>query len=272
MKISSTVKHWLPPVFIQFINNNFGDGAKFSDQLTSWDFANSNCSGYGSSDILAHVLNATLKVKLGQASYERDSNIFSKIDYDWPALSGFLWAAARNRGNLNVLDFGGALGSSYFQHRDFLKNLFDVRWNVVEQPHFVEAGKTHIQDDILRFYSSIPECLSHNRPNVIFLSSVLQYLPKPFDILDSLMCSNADVLIIDKTIVNDTEFDRVYIQRVPKKIYKASYPCWSLSESKLMNAISGRYLLTAELASLSFPELSLISSDFKGYIFRRATL
>ena len=71
-------------------------------------------------DILDKVLAATLKVKQGQAVFERDSVLFDEIEYSWPLLAGLMWAAASNGGKLNVLDFGGALGSSYYQNRKFL--------------------------------------------------------------------------------------------------------------------------------------------------------
>jgi putative methyltransferase (TIGR04325 family) len=38
------------------------------------------------------------------------------------------------------------LGSSYFQNRKFLQSLPDVRWNVVEQPHYVDAGRKYIEE------------------------------------------------------------------------------------------------------------------------------
>lgn len=267
---SGMIKDWLPPIVARAINNRLGDGTRFDDSVNTWDAASSNCTGYHAKDILTKVLASTLKVKQGDAIFERDSVLFYKIEYVWPVLSGLMWAAARNGGALNVLDFGGALGSSYFQHQNILNTLPTVRWNVVEQSHYVEAGQTHIQDEVLRFYPSIIECLSENEPNVIFLSSVLQYLPDPTDILNSLLNVDADVLIIDKTIINHSDSDRVYIQHVPDSIYKASYPCWSLSESKLINTIADYYLLNIDFTSLNFTALRFIGSEFKGYIFQRA--
>ncbi|OAI13050.1 hypothetical protein A1507_18010 [Methylomonas koyamae] len=261
--------HWLSFICLKLSSNLNSGHIKFQGEFLDWSTASRHSIGYSADEILSKVVYATLAVKRGEAVYERDSVLFHKNEYDWPIMAGLMWAAALNQGKLNVLDFGGSLGSSYFQHRSFLNNLADVAWNVVEQSHFVDAGRIHIQDNILRFYPSIPECLSENKPNVIFLSSVLQYLRDPFDILNSLLVSDADVLIVDKTIVNDSQSDRLYIQHVPDTIYKASYPCWSLSESKLINAISIHYLLKSEFPSLSFPALNLIKSGFKGYIFQR---
>ena len=59
--------------------------------------------------ILGKVLEATLKVKNGEAVYERDLVLFDHIEFYWPVLSGLMWVAARNNGRLNVLDYGGTL-------------------------------------------------------------------------------------------------------------------------------------------------------------------
>ena len=72
-------------------------------------------------------------------------------------LSGLLWIAVRNNGKLNVLDFGGSLGSSYFQNKFFLDNLTDVNWCIVEQPEFVRTGNEYFDDQKTSFFNSIEE-------------------------------------------------------------------------------------------------------------------
>ena len=157
------------------------------------------CFGYDDENIVSKVLEATLKVERGEAAFERDSVLFDEIEYSWPALAGLMWAAARNSGELNVLDFSGALGSDYFRNRKFLQGFAVVRWNVVEQVHYVLAGQEHIQDEWLRFYPSIDACLSDTQSNVVLLSSVLEYLPKPKMILSQLFKARIGVVIIDRT-------------------------------------------------------------------------
>jgi putative methyltransferase (TIGR04325 family) len=66
-------------------------------------------------EALERLKDAYLKVKSGEAVYQRDSFIFDKIQYSWPLLSGLLWIASLNNSSLNVLDFGGSLGASYYQ-------------------------------------------------------------------------------------------------------------------------------------------------------------
>jgi putative methyltransferase (TIGR04325 family) len=265
--LEDLAKDWLPPVCLRMIRQCLTEGITFSGEYATWAEAQTNSTGYDADDILAKVFAASLRVKRGEVAFERDSVTFDKIEYDWPVLAGLMWAAARNNGRLNVLDFGGSLGSSYFQYRRFLGGLKEVRWNVVEQAHYVECGKTHIQDETLRFYPTISDCLTTNEPNAILLSSVLQYLEEPYLVLRQLMGSGIDILIVDRLIVNISDYNRIYLQHVPQAIYRASYPCWSFSDSLLKDFLGQYYELISDFASLDFPGLEKIDSIFKGFVW-----
>jgi putative methyltransferase (TIGR04325 family) len=258
-----------PPVMHRWLRRLGGGDIRFEGEFATWEEACAHCTGYDSEDILAKVLAATLQVKQGTAAFERDSVLFDENEYAWPVVAGLLGVAARNGGRLSVLDFGGSLGSSYFQSRELLKTLSTVQWNVVEQPHYVKAGQTYIQDERLHFYASIQECLTENKVNVILLSSVLQYLPDSASVFRSLLAVGADAMILDRTIINHSTSDRIYVQQVPSSIYAASYPCRSLSESRLLATTSDRYRLEADFSSLPFPALESIESEFKGYLLTR---
>ena len=263
------VREWLPPAIIRIIKQLRGSEIVFEGRFITWVEAASKCSGYDSVNILEKVLAATLEVKHGRAVFERDSVLFDEAEYDWPVVAGLMWAAAQSGGNLSVLDFGGALGSSYFQNRTLLVHLQTLRWSVIEQEHYVLAGRNHIQDDPLRFYTSIDECLLDNIPNLILLSSVLQYLPDVERIIEDICMIGAQTILIDKTIVNHSQQNSIHVQRVPTTIYEASYPCQSLSEKKLVEAFSSNYQLVSQFPSLEFSALDDIDSKFNGYIFTK---
>lgn len=235
MRLKQVLKDWLPPVVVRAACRARKDQIRFEGNYSSWEAAAAQCTGYDSDHILAKVLDATLKVKRGEAAYERDSVVFDEIQYAWPVTAALMWAAAQNGGRLDVLDFGGALGSSYFQNRPFLAHLPEVRWAVVEQPHYVAAGRKHIQDETLRFYNSIDECLIEGRPNAILLSSVLQYLPKPKLTLKIILEIGAEILIVDRTPFWKNEKPAsIAIQHVPPLIYRGSYPCWFFNFSEIL--------------------------------------
>jgi putative methyltransferase (TIGR04325 family) len=266
--IKAIAKDWLPAVILQWarrvVQRRLDDGEeiRFEGNFSSWNEAISDCTGYDSEPILAKVLEATLMVKRGEAAFERDSVTFSEIEYVWPLLTGLMWAAARNSGRLNVLDFGGALGSSYFQNRKFLDALPEVHWNIVEQSHYVEAGLANIQDHQLHFFNTIEECMSTHQPNVILLSSVLQYLESPFDVVHRLSTIGASILIIDRTPFSSQTTDKILVQRVPPSIYTASYPMRVFSEREFINALVSKWrLVSSNLSAEGFVHSS------EGFVF-----
>ena len=243
-------------------------GIWFEGDFRTWEEAASRCSGYADGAILDKVLGATRKVILGEAAFERDSVAFDRTEYSWPLLAGLMWAAARTRGRLSVLDLGGALGSSYFQNRKFLQAIPEVRWHVVEQPHYAEAGRINVHEEHLFFYETIEASALEDRPNVIVLSSVLQYLPDPHSLLRDLLRVEAETIILDRTSYStESNKDVIKIQHVPRSIYLASYPCRFFVEDDLLEFFkaNGYHLLEA------FDSLDRLhsSASWKGHIFSR---
>jgi len=222
-----TINNLLPPIFINFLRKVIkrSGSTQFKGNYQTWAVALKDASGYDDSKILKEVLSATLKVKNGERAFERDSVLFDTIQYSWPVTAGIMRVAAIQGGSLNVLDFGGALGSSYFQNREFLAGLNKVRWSVIEQPHFVSAGRDYIGDNQLIFYDSINESLNDSSPNVVLLSGVLQYLSEPWPIFEQLLCLGAQLVIIDRTpFLARGSSEQIKLQIVPSAIYDARYP------------------------------------------------
>ncbi len=269
-RLKEFARDWLPPVVVRLLQQRRSSGLCFEGDFTSWEEASAHCTGYDAKDILEKVLAATLKVKRGEAVFERDSVLFNEIEYDWPVLSGLLWAAASSGGKLNVLDFGGALGSSYFQNLQFLKWLPVVKWNVIEQSHYVDAGRNHIQDEQLRFYKTIEECLAENQPNVILLSSVLQYIEMPQKILEHLLDQKVSYLIINRTPFVRERNSILSIQRVPRSIFSATLPAWLLSEETISDILKmSNYVRVASFINEPSRSDRFL---FKGFIFKRGNL
>jgi putative methyltransferase (TIGR04325 family) len=270
MTFKSLIKSWLPPAVLRAVRSLSSGGILFEGDYATWEEAAAQCTGYDAEHILAKVLEATLKVKRGEAAYERDSVLFDEVHYAWPVTAGLMWAAATHDGRLNVLDFGGSLGSSYFQHRQFLGGLQDVRWSIVEQEHFVNAGKQYVQHEQLRFYQSVDECVKTEKPNVVLLSSVLQYLENPYEILERLSEIGAMLLIIDRSPFWPQNTDGLMIQHVPPKIYPASYPTHIFSEPGFRARMKKRWPSNVEFLS---PEGYVDSRAgrfvFKGFLLTR---
>lgn len=215
-----------------------------SGNYQTWDGAIAVSTGYNTNIILEKTRAALLKVKKGEAAYERDSVLFDEIQYAWPLLAGLMWVAARCGGVLNVLDFGGSLGSPCFQNRAFLSKLIEVRWNIVEQPRYVEIGKADFEDEHLKFYNDVNTCLMETQPNVIVLSSVLQYLEHPYTVLDQILKLPCEHTIIDRTPFWAGPSDRLCVQNVPPSIYPVSYPSWIFSREQFRSFLKEGWEIT----------------------------
>lgn len=263
--IKKTLKNVIPPGLRSRIR---GIRYGWHGNYDSWKEAGAHCTGYDSSEILNTVRKSMEKIRAGEAVYERDSVIFDKIQYSHPLLSSLMWIAALNRGELNIIDFGGSLGTTYFQNRIFLDSLPSVKWCIVEQPLFVQAGKESFSSDKLRFFESIEECRAEYRIDAVLFSSVLQYLEKPYQMINSVLSKNFRFIIIDRTPFISGK-DRITVQRVPPSIYRASYPCWFFNEEKFVSFFSPEYKMIMEFPAL---DSANIKSEFKGFLFAKSIL
>jgi len=263
-------KALLPPMFIELAARWRSTGCVWSGDYRSWGEAVADSSGYDAEAIVEQVKNAALKVKHGQAAYERDAVVFDHIEYSWPVLAGLMWIAARHGGRLDVLDFGGALGSSYFQNRHFLAQLQELHWSIVEQPRFVECGKRYFEDDRLRFYHSVDACLADRAPHAVLLSGVLSYLEKPYELLESLH-GRFPFVIIDLTPVHDGPRDRLTVQTVPPSIYPARYPCWIFSEERLISLLKRHFTIVTAFDSHIGQDLRIgpLRARYRGFILEQ---
>jgi putative methyltransferase (TIGR04325 family) len=256
MNLHNAVKQVLPPFLFDTLRSLHyqlfpSRGLCLRGNYSSWSEAVHASTGYDSDVILQKTKDALVKVKIGEAVYERDSVLFDEIQYSWPLLAGLMWAAARSGGRLNVLDFGGSLGSTYFQNHAFLKQLPDVRWSVIEQAEYIRVGKEFFEDDILRFYPTIDDYSAENTPDVVVLSSVLQYLENPYEILSRLLELRSDCIILDRTPFWEGGEDHICVQHVPASIYPASYPIWIFSKNRFLQFIQRNKLnIVAEFEAL----------------------
>jgi putative methyltransferase (TIGR04325 family) len=236
----------------------YGDGVHgwFGDYPT-WAAAEAESSGYNQERIFDVVRRAVCEVRDGKAACERDGVVFDHVQYSWPVIASLMAVAARESGVLNVLDFGGALGSVYWQARRFLQGLDSVRWSVVEQGGFVECGRREFENATIRFYDSIAACMAETRPNVILLSGVLQYVPEPWSLLEDITSLHVPYLLLDRTTCSTNGRNRLTVQNVPASIYKASYPCRLFDEAHLLSHLEDRYSLIEAFDAIDgrFPDV-----------------
>jgi putative methyltransferase (TIGR04325 family) len=265
--INNSLKEWIPPIILKtygYLINNQKYG--FFGDYQSWEEAKQHSIGYDSDLILQRVKESLCKVKEGTAVYERDSVIFNEIHYSYPVLAALLRVAIEDQGELSVLDFGGSLGSTYFQCKDFLSPVKRLKWNIVEQENFVNCGKLFFEDECLSFFYDIESCLQKENSKVILLSGVVQCLENPYLFLEKLINYNFEYIIFDRTAFLKGDKDRLTIQKVPPNIYPASYPAWFLNLERFLSIFMDKYKLILDFNSSDYVN---IPSEYKGFLFQR---
>lgn len=228
----SLLRQALPPIVWRALLKISGRGNRWLGNYPDWASAVNASGGYDSETIFEKVRHSARAVRDGTALWERDTVCFCHEEFNWQLLACLMTVAARSGGRLHVLDFGGALGSTYMQHRKFLTKLPECTWSVVEQRHVVTCGELEFKNDTLDFFDDIKKCFLVRPINVVLLSSVLQYLERPYELLEQVVGFSPAAIIIDRTPIAEAG-ERITVQHVPKSIYSASYPCRFLDQGRI---------------------------------------
>lgn len=230
----------------------------------TWEAAKSKCTGYNATAILDKIKDGALKVKNGEAVYESDGVLYDKIEHSYPLLAHLLWIA--QKGRISVMDFGGSLGTSYFENKPFMDRLEEVKWSVIEQQDFVTTGNIEIARDALKFYYTMDDATQERGMHDVFIMScVLPYLEKPYDFLSEIAARNFPYIIINNTYFNPQPGDRITVQKVPVYYYEASYPAWFLNYERVKAAFSDKYELVAEFNNDAFLYLYGRRVNYRGF-------
>lgn len=241
---------------------------KYIGNYSNWEEAEKQCSGYGDINILDKVEESTKMVLKGEAAFERDSVPFFEKEFSFHLLAWIELIAIQKR-SINILDFGGALGSTYLQNRDFLRKMsVEIKWNIVEQEAFVKRGKKLFEKNEVQFFNSIDE-ISDDIDIAIF-SSVLAYVDNWNEIIEQVLDKKSKYIIIDRTLVSSSE--RIAVQYVPVCIYPAVYPMRILNEKKVREIFEkSGYRLVHQFHSyvdsdIEFEDMKAIS---RGFVFEK---
>jgi putative methyltransferase (TIGR04325 family) len=189
------------------------------------------------------VIEAVRAVRDGRAAWERDGVTFATAEPHPPLLAALQSAAAQD-GRLEVVDFGGALGSAWRQHRAWLPR--GTSWRVVEVPALVEAGRREFADGALAFHASVDEAVAAGKPTVLLCSSVLQYLPDPMALLATEAARGWRDIILDRTALDPTGRGRICVQHTPPVLGGGRMACRLFNREELLGSFARDYALAAE--------------------------
>ena len=214
---------------------------KFNSQLrltgpySSYEAALAHSSGYDSPFILAKVKHAVGQMLEGKAVYERDGTVFTSLPKRLK-LRELLLKYLSPTGN--IVDFGGGLGGTFINNRDLVS--VGQHWAVIEQPTFVAAGQelAHDYGLPLEFHNNL-----HGLGcsiDLLILSSVLQYLPSPYEILQQVLKLAPKFILIDRTAFIDHGEEVWWVQDEPSYYgTPISYPISPLLEKRVLASLKG---------------------------------
>jgi putative methyltransferase (TIGR04325 family) len=173
-----------------------------------------------------------------------DGVMRDRIIYSPTILAFLLLVLSRQKSTLNIIDFGGGLGSNYIQNRKLLRHLraTSIYWGIVEQEAFAKLGREHFQTEELKFFSSIDEALS-SAPHcdaLIFTGS-LQNIAEPYALLDQIINAGINLIAMDRLLVSPSAADGAFVQRPdPVLYYPATYPVWCFSKEKFIERLTAK--------------------------------
>lgn len=239
---------------------------RWEGDYPSWPAAMRESGGYNEGRILRRSIRALRKVRAGGAKYEQDGVAFDAHPTVWPAMTAIREQVAKSNDRLRLVDFGGALGSLYFKFKPVWDGISDVRWQVIEQAHYVTAGRKEFADERLSFHLFAEAGPLMGESDVLLLSSVLQYLERPHETLDAMLAAHFSLVVMDRTPLITRGRDRLTVQHVPPALGRASYPCWHFDRDRLLAHFSADYEMRME-----FPAADgrLEGADYRGFVFRR---
>ena len=252
--IRKIVKHVTPPCLIdmaRWLNNklSFSPFYGVRGNFASWQKALDYCEkynhgkGYEAANIIDKVSHAIQEVRNGNAEFERDSFLFYEKDYNYQLLSALFLAfnGIDSSRPVQVVDFGGSLGSTFFQNRSLFATMKQpVVWNVIEQRHYVDRGRKEIPE--VNFYYDIEEYKNKSEDNsfdILLLSAVVDYIPDP-EVFANLLEYPWKYILIDRSFYHPEDKEVISVQTVPPSIYDAQYPLWLRSESKQKNMMASK--------------------------------
>lgn len=235
------LKSILPVFVINIINIILKRKIIFTGNYSSWQNALDNSRGYDDYKIFQKLKNSFQKVLYCRAKYERDSVLFYKDQINYPLIEIIEKIKLKLKKKIDILDFGGSFASIYFQNKSILKNKYFFSWSVIEQKKIIGfANSKKIKKKLkslysnLYFYLSIKDFYKNHNPDLVLFSGVLQYLENPFDILKLLIDKKVKYILVLRTPLHKYN-DQIMVQKVPKSIYKSSYPIRIFNEKKFLN-------------------------------------
>ena len=202
--------------------------------MDSWETAVRKSVGYESVNVLAPIMQVTVESRVKLADSKWATTRYQQV------ATAMFFGLSENRLRvgkpLRVLDFGGGGGDYFYQFQKFVPNI-DFDWTVVETPALAEAMQDLYGGDTqkIRWVDSLE--MAEDQYDFVLCSGVLQYLEKPFELLEDLV-KKSECVIINRIPIIDSPDHFVAVQRNLMKKRRGSYPAHFFSEKRLLETLS----------------------------------
>ncbi|MBT3069776.1 methyltransferase, TIGR04325 family [Rhodomicrobium sp. Az07] len=225
----------------------------FEGPFGDWNAAVANSTGWDAPVITEKTRDISRAVRDGNIRFQQDTIARNSVVYSSAILAFLVMAIQESNGAVDILDFGGSLGTNYIQNRAIIANAVSehrCNWVIVERPDIVRIGRDEFERDGVRFFETLDEASATlgRLPASVLFSGSLQYLDAPMSIIDRLVASDVRIIGIDRLLMSEQPEHEIFVQRPdPEKYYSASYPVWAISRKRFAEEMSSRgYALIAE--------------------------
>jgi putative methyltransferase (TIGR04325 family) len=222
----------------------------------SWGEAKNASSGYSKDSILEKISLETTRMLSHDSGWVRDGFFFDEVQLNYEILS-ILALQGSAKHSLRVVDFGGGLGTTYFQNHKVLEKFgIKVCWNIIEQTHFVKEGKFLLGSiSNLHFYETLEEA-SVTSTDIVLFSSVLEYLENPYFFLEEIVRLGVKPMgvVIDRSPIDSSSSVKYVVQNVDDSIHEAKLPLQILSRERIIETLSSDYELFTDWESSTQPD------------------
>jgi putative methyltransferase (TIGR04325 family) len=122
------------------------------------------------------------------------------------------FANLHGKKSITVLDFGGACGAHYYEVRNILSQAISLRWVVVETEQMIRSATSRgFANGELSFVANIGDI--EDPVDFVHSSSALQYVSAPYDFLKKLVNVRAEMILLNRMMINKNNYDIITIQR-----------------------------------------------------------
>jgi putative methyltransferase (TIGR04325 family) len=217
----------------------------FVGNYRTWADARAAADDSAGSATLERVIAAARSVRITPGAWDRDGVVFRQPAFHAPLVDAMQRIAGEEKRMLCVIEFGGGLGSTWWQHRAAFDRA-DIDWRVVEVPALVEVGRREFSAPPLSFHATLEDAFLDRRPNVVLFSSVLQYVEAPHSLLQAVAGRAVRHVILDRVGFTNRGRDRIALQHTPPSLGGGASACWLFDYQTLVAAVGPGYECAAE--------------------------